>query len=58
MFWSNSSRNTSPGLAFFAMETELSRILGRKVDFNTPQFVSPYFRGEVEAEAEVQYEQA
>lgn len=47
-----------PGLAFFMMETELSEILGRKVDLNTPQFLSPYFRGQVEAEAEVQYEQA
>jgi predicted nucleotidyltransferase len=29
--------------------------LGRKVDLNTPQFLSPYFRDEVLAEAEVQY---
>jgi len=47
-----------PGLAFFAMETELSEILGRKVDLNTPQFVSPRFRDQVEAEALLQYEQA
>lgn len=46
-----------PGLAFFAMEAELSQMLGRKVDLNTPQFVSPYFRREVEEKAEVQYEQ-
>ena len=46
-----------PGLAFFAMETELSDLLGRKVDLNTPGFVSPYFRNEVLAEAEVQYAQ-
>jgi len=48
----------APGLSFFAMESELSEILGRKVDLNTPQFVSPYFRHQVEAEAETQYEQA
>lgn len=47
-----------PGLAFFAMEVELSEILGRKVDLNTPNFLSPYFRTQVEAEAEAQYEQA
>jgi predicted nucleotidyltransferase len=46
-----------PGLAFFAMEEELSEILGRKVDLNTPGFISPYFRNEVLAESEVQYAQ-
>jgi predicted nucleotidyltransferase len=44
-----------PGLSFFSMENELSQILGRKVDLNTPQFLSPYFRDHVLAEAEVQY---
>jgi uncharacterized protein len=44
-----------PGLAFFGMEQELSALLGRKVDLNTPQFLSPYFRDAVLAEAEVQY---
>jgi hypothetical protein len=44
-----------PGLAFFAMQNELSEILGRKVDLNTPQFLSRYFREQVLAEAEVQY---
>lgn len=44
-----------PGLAFFGMEQELSELLGRKVDLNTPQFLSPYFRDEVLLEAEVQY---
>ena len=47
-----------PGLAFFAMETELSELLGRKVDLNTPGFLSPYFRDQVLAEAEVQYVRA
>src|SRR5437870_3356040 len=46
----------TPGLAFFAMERELSDLLGRKVDLNTPQFLSPYFRDTVAAEAEVQYD--
>ena len=44
-----------PGLAFFGMEQELSELLGRKVDLNTPQFLSPYFRDEVLAESEGQY---
>lgn len=47
-----------PGLAFFSIEEELSRILGRKVDLSTPGFLSPYFRDQVLAEAEVQYAQA
>jgi predicted nucleotidyltransferase len=44
-----------PGLAFFEMEDELSRILGRKVDLNTPEFVSRHFREEVLREAEPLY---
>jgi hypothetical protein len=46
-----------PGLAFFGMELGLSELLGRKVDLNTPQFLSPYFRDQVLAEAEVQYQE-
>ncbi len=45
----------APGLAFFAMEEELSTILGRKVDLNTPQFLSKYFRDKILQEAVVQY---
>ena len=45
----------TPGLAFFAMEDELSRILGRKVGLNTAQWLSVLFRGEVQTEAEVEY---
>jgi len=46
-----------PGLLRFSgMEIELSEILaGRKVDLNTPKFLSPYFRDQVLAEAEIQY---
>ena len=43
----------TPGLAFFEMEEELSRLFGRKVDLNTPQFLSPRFRNRVRLEAEV-----
>jgi predicted nucleotidyltransferase len=44
-----------PGLAFFAMQDELSAILGRKVDLNTPECLSRYFRDKVLQEAVVQY---
>jgi len=43
------------GLAFFSIQQELSELIGRKVDLNTPGFISKYFRDEVLAEAEVQY---
>lgn len=45
----------SVGLSFFAMERELSELLGRKVDLNTQAFLSKYFRDDVMVEAEVQY---
>ena len=47
-----------PGLAFLSMEEELSKIVGREVDLNTPGFLSPYFRDRVLLEAEVQFVQA
>ncbi len=43
----------TPGLAFFQIEEELSRLLGRKVDLNTAGFLSPRIREKVQAEAEV-----
>ncbi len=48
----------TPGLAFFGMQDELSEIVGRRIDLNTEDWLSPYFRDEVLAEAEVLYEQA
>ena len=45
----------TPGFKFFEIEEELSRIVGRKVDLNTPGFLSRYFRDEVLAEAQVMY---
>jgi predicted nucleotidyltransferase len=44
-----------PGFAFFDMQRELSEILGRRVDLNTIEFLSPYFRDEVLQEAEVYF---
>ena len=42
----------TPGLAFFGMELELSEVLGRKVDLNTPNCLSKYFRESVLTSAE------
>lgn len=46
----------TPGLAFFSMEQELSDLLGRQVDLNTPNFLSPTIRAEVLKLAEPIYE--
>ena len=48
----------TPGLAFFSMERELSDMLGRKVDLNTPLDLSRYYRDEVLKEAQVVYDAA
>ena len=45
----------TPGFAFFAMQDELSELVGRKIDLNTPGFLSRYFRERVIAEAEELY---
>ena len=45
----------TPGFKFFEIEEELSKIIGRKVDLNTPGFLSRFFRDEVQAEAQVMY---
>ena len=37
------------------IELELSQLFGRKVDLNTPGFLSPYFREEVLRESETHY---
>jgi hypothetical protein len=46
----------TPGFAFFGIQDELSDILGRRVDLNTPEFLSEYFRDRVMAEASALYE--
>lgn len=47
-----------PGFDFFLMEAELSRLLGRKVDLHTENFLSPEIRRTVLSESVVAYEQA
>jgi predicted nucleotidyltransferase len=49
---------TRVGLRFFAMERELSQILGMPVDLNTPGFLSDEILQTALAEAEVQYDMA
>lgn len=46
-----------PGLEFFGYGDELARIIGCKVDFNTPGWLSKYFREDVLREALTVYEQ-
>ena len=46
-----------PGLAFFTMQADLSKMLGRQVDLFTPKFLSPYFRERVFMESRVAYGQ-
>ncbi len=48
----------TPGFAFFGMEKDLSQLLGRKVDLNTPGFLSPHFRQQVLDHLEVLYDAA
>ena len=43
------------GLAFIRLQDELSAMLGRRVDLNTPGSLSKYFRDEVLHEAEALY---
>ncbi len=43
----------APGFGFFDVQKELSQLLGRRVDLNTPGFLSPRIRRRVENEAEV-----
>jgi uncharacterized protein len=46
------------GLKFFGYGDELAEIFGHKVDFNTADWLSKYFRQEVLREALTVYEQA
>ena len=46
-----------PGLITLAgYEIELSDLLGRRVDINTPRMLSRYYRDEVLAEAKLEYD--
>jgi len=40
------------------LEIELGNIVGRKVDLNTPGFLSKYYRNQILTEADVQYDAA
>jgi predicted nucleotidyltransferase len=48
----------TPGLKFFAIQDELSKILRRNVDLNTPQFLPSNFRKDVMTGAETHYDHA
>lgn len=56
--WWSSSPGVHMGLLKLAdMEAEVSELLGRKFDLNTPGFLSPYFREDVLRQARVVHEQ-
>jgi len=46
---------TRVGLSFFTMQEELSEIMGRRVDLNTPAFLGRHMRQRVLAEAREVY---
>ncbi|MBK7780963.1 MAG: nucleotidyltransferase family protein [Ardenticatenia bacterium] len=48
----------TPGLAFFSMEAELSEILGRQVDLNTPAWLGDQLRERVARQLAVLYDAA
>lgn len=48
----------APGLAFFGIQEELARLLGRTVDLNTANDLSPDFRKDVLGAAEPIFEAA
>jgi predicted nucleotidyltransferase len=45
----------TPGYGFIRLQREIGKLLGRRVDLNTPKSLSRYFRDTVLAEAEVLY---
>ena len=45
----------TPGFAFFAIQDELSELIGRAVDLHTLGFLSHYVRERVRADAQVLY---
>jgi predicted nucleotidyltransferase len=48
----------TPGFDFFLIEAELSQLLGRKVDLQTPNFLSSEIRRSAISESITAYEQA
>ncbi|GAC1336216.1 MAG: nucleotidyltransferase [Isosphaeraceae bacterium] len=46
----------TPGLAFFRLQDELTSLVGRSVDLNTPESLSPRFRDDVLRRAKVLYD--
>lgn len=43
----------TPGFAFFAIQDELTQLFARRVDLQTPAFLSAHFREQVRAQARV-----
>ena len=47
-----------PGLEFFGYDEQLAKLIGSKVDLNTPASLSKYFRDSVMQHAVTIYDQA
>jgi predicted nucleotidyltransferase len=45
----------TPGFRFFELQQALSDLLGKRVDLNTPAFLSRYIRDQIVSEAEDLY---
>jgi len=45
----------TPGFEFIDVQDQLSEVVGRKIDLNTPKSLSRYFRDQVMADAKVIY---
>jgi predicted nucleotidyltransferase len=48
----------TPGLAFFGYGDQLAKLIGHKVDLNTPGFLGKHFRNDILLQAMTIYEQA
>ena len=46
----------TPGLAFFNLQQELSKLFGKPVDLNTKKWLSRYFRDDVNSQATPLYD--
>ncbi len=47
----------TPGLSYFTIQDDLSQVFGRRVELNTAESLSVYFRAKIEAEAVLLYVQ-
>jgi uncharacterized protein len=56
--WVEFEPGRTPGLAFFSLQAELSAMLGRAVDLQTPAWLGPRIAASVERDLDVVYDAA